>query len=368
MPTLVLFYQENGLSMKEVLLVQSFFSIGLILFEIPSGYFSDVVGRKTTIILGSILGFLGLLSYSFSYGFTGFLISELTLGFGASLISGTDSALIYDSLAQLKKENDYKKVEGKVGAIQNCSEAIASFLAGFLAIISLRTPFYVETIFMFLTIPLAMTLVEPLRHKYENKEGTLKEIYKITKYALHDNAQIKWLVLYAGFVSASTLTMVWFIQPYFQMVNLPLAYFGIVWGILNGLVAVFSYYAYRIEAFFGRKTTLISLILISFLAYMLLVISNSLIGILFIVLFYFVRGVSNPVIKDYVNVLIKSEVRATILSIKGFVARLIFAITGPLIGWVNDLYSLQAALLASGTIFLIFGLVSLGFLHKNRAL
>jgi len=76
MPIIVLFFQENGLSMKEVFLLQSIFSIGIILFEIPSGYFSDVIGRKKTIILGCIFGFLGFSIYSFSYGFLGFLIAE----------------------------------------------------------------------------------------------------------------------------------------------------------------------------------------------------------------------------------------------------------------------------------------------------
>ncbi|MEA3378974.1 MAG: MFS transporter [Nanoarchaeota archaeon] len=98
MPIIVLFFQENGLSIKEVLLLQSFFSIGIILFEIPSGYFSDVIGRKTTIIFGCILEFIGFSVYSFSYGFIGFLIAELILGLGSSFLSGTDSAIIYDGL------------------------------------------------------------------------------------------------------------------------------------------------------------------------------------------------------------------------------------------------------------------------------
>ena len=155
MPIIVLFFQENGLSMKEVLLLQSFFSIGVILFEIPSGYFSDVIGRKTTIILGCVLGFIGFSVYSFSYGFLGFLIAELILGLGSSFLSGTNSALIYDTLVQSKKEKDYKKIEGRLASIGNFSEAIASFLGGFVALISLRTPFYIEMVFMFFAIPIA---------------------------------------------------------------------------------------------------------------------------------------------------------------------------------------------------------------------
>jgi len=368
MPIIVLFFQENGLSMKEVLLLQSIFSIVIILFEIPSGYFSDVIGRKTTIILGCILGFFGFSIYSFSYGFWGFLIAELTLGLGSSFLSGTDSAIIYDSLIQSKKEKDYKKIEGRMLSVGNFSEAIASFLGGFVALISLRTPFYIEMVLMFFTIPLAFTLIEPKRQKYENEEGPIKEIIKIVKYSIHHNGEIKWLIFYSGFIGASTLTMVWFIQPYFQFVGLPLAYFGIAWGILNLSVGIFSLYAHKIELSVGRKKSLISLIFISFIGYMLLGIFNSLWAIGFIILFYFVRGISGPILKDYVNKLISSNMRATVLSVKNLFGRLVFSIIGPFIGWLTDVYSLQLALLTSGSIFVILGIISLLFLHKNKAL
>ena len=368
MPIIVLFFQENGLSMKEVFLLQSIFSIGIILFEIPSGYFSDVIGRKKTIILGCIFGFLGFSIYSFSYGFLGFLIAEWTLGLGSSFLSGTDSALIYDSLIQVKKEKDYKKIEGRILSIGNFSEAIASFLGGFVALISLRTPFYIETVLIFFTIPLAFTLIEPKRQKYENRKNPIKEIIKIVKYSIYHNKKIKWLIFYSGFISASTLTMVWFIQPYFQFVKLPLAYFGIAWGILNLSVGIFSLYAHKIESFFGRKKSLISLIFISFIGYMLLGIFNSLWAIGFIILFYFVRGISKPILKDYINKIISSNMRATVLSVQNLFGKLIFSIIGPFIGWITDVYYLQLALLTSGSIFIIFGIISLFFLHKNKAL
>ena len=365
MPIIVLFFQENGLTMKEVLLLQSIFSIGIILFEIPSGYFSDVIGRKVTIIIGCILGFVGFGTYSLSYNFTGFLIAELTLGLGSSFLSGTDSAIVYDSLIQSKKEKDYKKIEGRGMAIGNFSEAIASFLGGFIALISLRTPFYLETIMIFLTIPIAFTLIEPKRHKYKNKEGSIKEIIKIVKYSTHHNMEIKWLIFYSGFIGASTLTMVWFIQPYFKFVGLPLAYFGIAWGILNLSVGIFSLYAHKIEMFVGRKKSLISLIFISFIGYVLLGIFNSLWAIIFIILFYFVRGISGPILKDYINKLISSNMRATVLSVKNLFGRLVFAIIGPFIGWVTDLYSLQIALLTSGSVFVVLGVISLIFMSKH---
>lgn len=65
--------------MQEIFIIQSIFSLGVVLFEIPTGYFADVVGRKKSLIIGMTLGAIGLTLYSFSREFWGFLIAELIL-------------------------------------------------------------------------------------------------------------------------------------------------------------------------------------------------------------------------------------------------------------------------------------------------
>ncbi len=77
---------------------------------------------------------------------------------------------------------------------------------------------------------------------------------------------------------------------------------------------------------------------------------------------------NSPVLKDYVNRIINSEIRATILSIKGLTSRLLFVIIGPFAGWLSDFYGLQTAFLILGGIFFLLGSISLLFLHINRAL
>ena len=367
-PIIILFFQENGLNMTEILTIQAVFSISVILLEIPSGYFADILGRKQSMLIGVILGFFGLLMYSFSQGFWGFLFSELILGLGVSFISGSDSALIYDTLIELKKENNYKEIEGKYSAIGNLSEGVASIIGGFLALISLRTPIYVETIIIFFAIPLTMLIVEPKRNKLDISKGNFKAILGIVKYALHDHKKIKWLIIYSSIIGASTLTMVWFIQPYFQLVGLPTVMFGIVWAALNFSVAYFSYKAHKFENLLGRKNSLISLVILSAIGYFSLSYFNQIWGIFFIVIFYFVRGIRGPIVKDYVNILIPSEIRATVLSVNSLVLRLIFSAIGPFAGYVADIYSLQTALFLNGIIFLTLGVISLFFLKKHKVI
>jgi MFS family permease len=368
MPIIVVFYQANGLSMREVLLLQSAYSIAIILLEIPSGYFSDVLGRKPTITIGCVLCFLGLLTYALTSGFWGFLIAELTIGLGASFMSGTDSALLYDSLVEMGKEQQFKKIEGRRVAVTNFSEGIAGIVGGMLAVINLRAPFFTEAGVIFLSIPIALSLVEPTRHKYQSKEGTWRGIMKIVKYSLHDHKEVKWLIFYSGVANAATLTAVWFVQPYLQFVGLPLLYFGWMWAALNISVGLFSLWAHKYEEGLGRKASLVSLIFLAFIAYLLVGFSQSFFAIAYLFIFYFVRGISVPVLTDYVNQIITSDLRATVLSVKNLVSRALFAVLGPFLGWISDVYSLQTALLTSGAIFFCLGVISLIFLHRHKAL
>ena len=97
--------------MKDVMLLQAIYSVTIVVLEIPSGYLADAVGRKKTLVFGAIMGFFGFLTYSFSYGFIGFLIAEIILGIGQSMLSGADSALLYDTLLDMKKEKEYIKYD-----------------------------------------------------------------------------------------------------------------------------------------------------------------------------------------------------------------------------------------------------------------
>ena len=368
MPVIVLFFQENGLDQKDIMVLQTIFSVAVVLFEIPSGYFSDIIGRKISIILGCFLATIGFSVYSISYGFGGLLVAELLLGLSSSFISGTDSALIYDSLIDLEIENRYIKFESRKLAVNNFSEATASIIGGFLATISLRTPLYVMSVLNFIAFLFSFSLVEPKRHKLDTSEGQLKSILKIVRYAVYKQKKVKWLIIYSAVVGASTLTMVWFIQPYFSEVKLPLQYFGIAWAALNFSVGIFTYFSQNVEKFLGRRQTLIGLIVLVVLGYALLGIFQVLWAALFIFIFYFVRGINMPLLKNYINQLITSDKRATVLSVQGLVGRFAFSVIGPFIGWTKDAYSLSTAMLLSGAIFMCLGIISLVFLARHKAL
>ena len=360
----VLFFQENGLSMKEIFILQSAFSVVLLGMEIPSGYFSDRIGRKVSLCIGMFLGLLGFLVYILSYGFWGFLGAEILWGIGMSFISGTNSAILYDTLLDLKKENKFKKYSGRITTMSSFSEGTAAILGGFLATISLRLPYEVTAVAFFLAFLVALTLKEPTRHKEEKS----KSMFEIIKFAMVEHAEIRWLSISAAIMMTSGITMFWFIQPYLKLVGIPLVLFGIIFAALRFSTGIFSFFADQTESLLGRKKSLIILLCMPALGYFLLGTYQTIWAIGFFLIFQFTRGFAEPVLQDYVNRLVTSDMRATVLSINSLVGRLFFAFFGPFMGWINDLYDLPTALLMGSGIFAILGIISLFFLHRNKVL
>lgn len=93
--------------------------------------------------------------------------------------------------------------------------------------------------------------------------------------------------------------------------------------------------------------------------YLLVAYNISYFGLFLLFLFYIVRGFATPILKGYINKQTFSEMRATVLSIRNFIIRLLFAAMAPFIGWLSDAYSLSAALQVTALIIFIPGLVFL---------
>lgn len=368
MPIIVLFYEKHGLGLHDVFILKSVYSVAAVTLEIPSGYLADVWGRKKCLVSGCILFFIGYLVYSFTSSFTAFLGAELLLGIGQTLVNGADSALLYDTTVHYKRENEYLKYEGRITMIGNFAEAFAGIFGGLLAVYSLRFPFYAQACVAFIGIPAAFALQE------FNTKGKIQspvtEIVRIIKYSLFTNRRLCCNIMYSGIIGAATLTMAWFVQPVLMHLNTPTSWFGVIWTVLNLTVGVAALYSDKIEHRLGMNK--MNLLILVFIAggYLALAYNLTYWGLAILLLFYIVRGFATPVLKGYINQLTFSDMRATVLSIRNFIIRLMFAGAAPFVGWLNDMYSLKMALLASaGIIFLpgiIFLVLSFEVNHKKE--
>jgi hypothetical protein len=217
-------------------------------------------------------------------------------------------------------------------------------------LISLRTPFYAQALVAFIAIPAAFTLHEPSRGP-DSALLRFRDIWYVVRVALFTDPKLRINILFSSVIGAATLSMAWFVQPVFKFTGVSLAMYGILWTGLNVSAGIFSALAYKVERFLGERTTLILICASIPVGFILTALIDTRWVLLILMLFYFVRGVATPVLKDYINRLTKSDMRATVLSVRSFVIRILFAIIAPLMGRVSDAYDVGVSLMVSGIIF-----------------
>lgn len=355
MPIVFLFYQEHGLGTQELFILKAVYSFAIVLMEIPSGYIGDIWGRKNSMIIGSILGTAGFGIYCFTTGFYGFLIGEICLGIGQSFISGSDSAMLYDSMLEAGEEHRYLKTEGRLISVGNYAEAIAAPVGVMLAALSLRTPYYFQTLIAFSAVPAALMLKEPLRRKISSGKtaGNMRAIFR---YTCVKNRSLLWNIIISSITGTGTLAMAWLVQPLFVHFALPLVLYGVFIPLLNLTTGTVGIYAHAVEKKAGFEKTLMTITIGVPLMYIAIGWFDTVWALGFLFMFYVIRGVATPVLKNHINAVTPSEIRATVLSIRSLIIRLAFVILGPVLGWYSDQSGIAAAMMGAGAIFLAGGL------------
>lgn len=358
MPVVALFYNENGLNEFDIFLLQAVYSLSVAVMEIPSGYMADIVGRKKTLVLGSFLGSLGYLIYSISSGFYGFLIAEIILGIGGSFISGADSAMLFDSLAALRRKHLYLQFEGRITSLGNFAETGAALCGGLIAVFfSYRAVYVSQTVVAALAIPASLLLLEPPKGADIEHPG-VKHIVAVCKDALFIDSKLSSAILLSAVTGIATLCMAWSAQIYFVKNGLTEVTITPLWITLNLTVAMVAAVAAKTRQILGNRVSLLLIIIYIPSAYIFLGILPLFPALISLYLFYGVRGYATPVLKDLINQNCKSATRATVLSIRSLIIRLGFALLGPAIGVVSGTYSLSLAFILAGTLLLIFAIIA----------
>jgi MFS family permease len=366
-PVIVLFFQKNGLSMTEIMILQSAYSVMLIVLEVPSGYFADFIGRKKSLLVGSAAMTVGMAIYGTGYSFWRFLLGELTLALGGAFYSGADSAMMYDTLKELGRESEYKKLWGKTGSYALISAGVASILGGIIAGYNLRLT-VLSMIPVFLgTLPISYSLTEPKREKKVVEKGHLKDILDTGKNIFIHNKKLRWLVVYSAVLVLVIKAGYFLYQPYFKEVSIPVSYFGAIFAGMNFVAAASSRYADEIEQKLGMKYSLLSLVILTGLGYFLFGQIAVFYSFVFAAFHQLVRGFKGPVISDYINRIVESEDRSTTLSFQSLSGRVFYAALIPLVGAIADVYSLKAAMNSLAIIsFLLGGAALVGVVHSTK--
>ena len=336
MPVIVPFFQSVGIGMEGVYILQSVFAVTVFICEIPSGYISDLLGRKKTLIVAFFLKGLGFSLFPFAQDLSLLIIAEIILGFSVSLFSGTDTAIIYDTLEAMGSKKAQIKILGKSISAGTFGEACASLIASLLMLVSFN-PYQlsiISAIFSWISFFIAFSIIEPPRLKMNN---THKENFKYIYRGLFKQSTLMNLILLNTiFYFSSTLFAVWMFQKYWENIHIPLVYFGFLWGIYNLVVSICSRYAYKIEKHLGSSVTLILIGLFPIAGYFGISFIDHFLGVVICLSFQVCRGLGQVILKDALNKRVTADFRATANSISQMGVRILFTIIGPIIGVLID--------------------------------
>lgn len=160
-PIAIIYFSKVSGSFILGMSIFSLVTLSSALFEIPTGIFSDRIGRKKTIIYGAIAGLFANISLVLGKSYIYLAVSAILLGLARSFYSGNNEALLYDSLHERGEQNRYHVFLGKIGAIYQISAAISAVIGGIIANKSFSLVIWIAVFPKILMLLISFFLTEP---------------------------------------------------------------------------------------------------------------------------------------------------------------------------------------------------------------
>jgi predicted MFS family arabinose efflux permease len=346
-PVLVLFLQENGLSIADIFLLQSLFALAVVVLEVPTGMVADRLGKRTSLVASTAAVVAGFGLYAISSGFYGFLGAELAIALGMSLLSGADSALLYDTLKGLGREAEYTRFEGRTRSLQLAVMALSTLGGGALGEISLRATLWASALGPLLALGVALLMVEaaPPERLGSIRAGVVayRGLIVDSSRFVWRHQQVRWHMAVYAVVGGGLMWLLWLYQPYMELVGLPVWAFGVAFAVFNLFSAGVSRFAHRIDALGPRR----AVVVLTVLMVVPLLCLASVVGLfspLFIVGHQAARALFRPILSGRILEHTYADKRATVLSIASMGARLFFGLSAPFIGYATQELGLLSSL------------------------
>lgn len=317
--------------MTQIMLLQSIYAVAVIILELPTGAVADYFGKRISLVFGSLFFSVGLFAYGASFTFWQFAGAETIVALGMALISGADRAFIHETLKSLGKDKKYKKVEGKARGLTHIARAVGNIGGGLIGSIALAFSLIATGISTFIAFLVGISFAET-KVKVARKEKTeylniITDSLKIVK----NNETVLWLVLFFALFNSLGWTVNWFAQPYLQMLNVPIVYFGIIFAAFSIISAIGSSLVDQFEKVTGSKPFLVMSIVTGIVMFLVGRFPSIYIFPLWS-LFGMFMVINQTLTSEKILALIPSGRAATVLSFANLVRRFTYAAFGPILG------------------------------------
>src|SRR5262245_11384561 len=358
-----LFLLDAGLSNAQAFAANAFFTAGLVLFEIPTGVTADVRGRRFSYLLGTLTlmvsTLLYLLMWRISAGFWAWALVSMLLGLGFTFFSGAVEAWLVDALTASGFTGRLDSVFAKGPIVEGVAMLSGSVAGGYLAqVTNLGVPYAVRVVVLAATFAAAFLLMHDVGFTPKRSESPLREVTHVlegaVKYGL-GNAPVRWVMLASIFTDGVSIYAFYAMQPYLlELYGDPKAYgvAGLAAAIVGGAQIGGGLLVPRLRRAFTRRTSVLlmsSLVGAGVLAIVGFV-PQFWVAIVLLVLWGLVFATVMPVRQAFVNGLIPSGQRATVLSFDSLMGSAGGVVFQPALGKTADAWGYPISYLCSAAI------------------
>jgi MFS family permease len=358
-----IFLLDAGLSNAEAFAANAFFTVGQVIFEVPTGVVADTRGRRFSYLLGAatLLGstLLYLVMWQIHASLLGWALASILLGLGFTFFSGATEAWLVDALQATGFRGSLERVFGRAQAVGGAAMLVGSVSGGLVAqATNLGVPYIIRAAVLGITLLVAARWMHDLGFSPQLGVGPVEAVRNVLRGAADGglrNPPVRWVMLSAPFTFGVGLYAFYAAQPYLlELYGDPTAYgiAGLAAAIVAAVQILGGLAVSRVARLFGRRTTVLVLgtVLDVVLLALLAMTGSFLVALLVLAAWAFVFAFEAPLRQAFLNGLIPSEQRATVLSFDSLMGSAGGVVTQPALGRVADLSGYGTSYLAAAGI------------------
>lgn len=336
-PVLIIWQHQNGLSFVEIGLIQSIGFALILISEVPSSYFADHVGKKSTSLIGLLFALLSFFVLTQATAFLMFAIAQALLSLGLSFLSGTEEALLHDIVHN--KESRLTHYLGRMSISDEMGTIVGMLISSILITqIGVVSSFKAGIV----SILVAFLLLLPIQAK--TKSATEVENHK--KLSAKNLTFGLFLFVLAFSFMAERGQMLF--QNRFDEFGISLGSFGLVYVFAKLFSILGSSVSHSLEEKLKSNSVFLLSALLQIIAFVLLLSLSKWVAIVALGIFFFAENIFRNVQKSVVLKNVDHNKRATALSLVSFSSSIFLIVFQPVLGLGLDVKFFYAVMAATG--------------------
>ncbi len=362
-----LFWQQRGMNVRMVVYAEIIYATTVTLFEIPSGILADKFGRKRLLSAYNALAAAEFVLLLFAHSFWQFAVAIFLTGIGKALSSGSENALLYDSLLSEGRQSDFEKHLGRLSAVDFAGSMIAALSGGVLAsLFALEVNYALSVVSMCIAFIVTLSLQEPPMLSKPESEFAGATRYAKQALTIFGAQPLVFVYCLTGAVlGACMIYLDEFWQIIMEHIGVPVIFFGAVSALSFILRIPGNLLAYRLKERFRYHHVLACVISVSAGGYAAIFITPGLFCLVPMMLLFVIAGIVDPLVVGYLHHHTQSHIRATVESFSSLGLRVMSIGVGLLFGYISSRYTILAGFLTLSA-FCLAHLVLFGVIGKKH--